>query len=363
MQLAEMADDGFGPKLQRRRAAGVKPRRPAWNDLQAARRDAKRLQQGHGVGFDVEGAGDMRGRRPVASGGGKAAPHARGGEALACLAGVEKNLADFEQRLIAQAARGVAIGRGDKARQQARPHVGKIAGDRIGERQFRRAAAKSLRLLFRNEGPCHRFDEALAGERAPRVAGALLHQGQHGRGDAIRSRQRRRGHIVDADHAHDFFDDVGLALDVGAPARRGDMRDLGAGAFHAEAEALENHRRFFARNVETREAPRFAPGKIDRARESRKRAGERELRRRAAAHVEDELRRKLDPREREVGIDAAFETIARVGDDAELAAGMGDILRVPQRRLDQHVGRRFVAARRLAAHDAGKRFDARSRRR
>ena len=277
-------------------------------------------------------------------GAGEAAPHARRCEALAGLGGVEEDLADFEQVLIAKPARGVAAGGRDEARQQARPHVGKIGGDRIGERQRRLAAAKRLRLLLGDEGPGHRLDEALAGERAARVAGALLHHGQHGRRDALGARQRRRGHIVDADHAHDFLDDVGLALDVRAPARRGDMGDVGAGALDAEAEALENLRRVFTRRVDAREPLGFAPGKIDGAREQRQFAGEREFGRLAAAEFQHELRRKLDPRQRKGRIDAALETVARVGDNAELAAGVRDIHRVPQRRFDQHVGRRVIAA-------------------
>ena len=60
----------------------------------------------------------------------------------------------------------------------------------------------------------------------------------------------------------------------------------------------------------------------------------------------------------EFGIDAALESIARVGHDPELAAGLGDIRRVPQRALDQNVARRLVAAGMLAAHDSGDRFDA-----
>ena len=64
------------------------------------------------------------------------------------------------------------------------------------------------------------------------------------------------------------------------------------------------------------------------------------------------------PGSAEVGIDAALEAIAGVRHDAELAAGLGDVGRVPQRALDQHVAGRLVAARMLAAHDAGDQFDA-----
>ena len=69
-------------------------------------------------------------------------------------------------------------------------------------------------------------------------------------------------------------------------------------------------------------------------------------------------RRELGAGNAELRIDAALEAIARVGDDAELAAGLRDVGRVPQRAFDQHVARVLVAARMLAAHDAGDRFDA-----
>ena len=57
-------------------------------------------------------------------------------------------------------------------------------------------------------------------------------------------------------------------------------------------------------------------------------------------------------------IDAAFETIARVGHDSEFAAGPGDIGRVPQSGFDQDVGGGLVAAGAFSAHHAGERFHA-----
>ena len=87
-------------------------------------------------------------------------------------------------------------------------------------------------------------------------------------------------------------------------------------------------------------------------------AGDDDLRRRAAAQVEHHLGGELEARQHEVRIDAALEAIARVGVDAELAAGLRDVERLPQRRLDQHVGGVLVAAGGLAAHDAGERLDA-----
>ena len=87
-------------------------------------------------------------------------------------------------------------------------------------------------------------------------------------------------------------------------------------------------------------------------------AGDGDLRRLAAAEIEHHPGRELEARHHEGRIDAALEAVARVGVDAELAAGLGDVERLPERRFDQHVGRGRRAARCLAAHDAGDRLDA-----
>ena len=77
---------------------------------------------------------------------GLAAPQSGGGDALIVLAVAEENLADLEQADIALAAPRIAVRRRDKAGNQARAHVGEIGGDRIGERQRRRAAAEQFGL-------------------------------------------------------------------------------------------------------------------------------------------------------------------------------------------------------------------------
>ena len=64
----------------------------------------------------------------------------------------------------------------------------------------------------------------------------------------------------------------------------------------------------------------------------------------------------LQARHHEIRVDATLEAIARVRVDAELASGLRDIERVPERRLDQHVGGFGRAAGFLTAHDAGERF-------
>ena len=82
------------------------------------------------------------------------------------------------------------------------------------------------------------------------------------------------------------------------------------------------------------------------------------LRCRAAAQFQHQPGRHFQSRHHEGRIDAALEAIARIGIDAELAAGLGDVDLVPQRRFDQHVRGLLRTARGLAAHDAGQRFDA-----
>ena len=51
---------------------------------------------------------------------------------------------------------------------------------------------------------------------------------------------------------------------------------------------------------------------------------------------------EIEAAEAERRIDAALEAIARVGDDAELAAGLRDVQRVPERGFDQHIGGALV---------------------
>ena len=125
-----------------------------------------------------------------------------------------------------------------------------------------------------------------------------------------------------------------------------------------EAELLQHAAHLGRRQLDAGKPRQFAQGEIDDRFFRRRIAGDHDLRRRAAAEIEHHLRRELETGQHEIRIDAALETITRIGIDAELAAGLRDVERVPQRRFDQHVGGRLRAAGGFAAHDAGKRFDA-----
>ncbi len=86
--------------------------------------------------------------------------------------------------------------------------------------------------------------------------------------------------------------------------------------------------------------------------------GHRDGRRLATAQVDHHAGRELQPGHHEGRVYTAFESVAGIRVDPELTAGMGDVHRLPQRRLDQHIGGRARASARLAAHDAGERLDA-----
>ncbi len=97
--------------------------------------------------------------------------------------------------------------------------------------------------------------------------------------------------------------------------------------------------------------------KIDLAPRQLRLARHHHLGRLAPAQVEYHCGRKLESRQQESGIDAALEAVARVGVDAELAAGLGNVCRIPQSGFDQHIRCFERAPARFAAHDSGKRLN------
>ncbi len=76
----------------------------------------------------------------------------------------------------------------------------------------------------------------------------------------------------------------------------------------------------------------------------------------AATEFEHQRRGEVEARQTEGGIDAALEAIPRIAGDPELPTRLRRGGRIPERALDQHVDRGLVAARGLAAHDAGDRL-------
>ena len=68
--------------------------------------------------------------------------HAGCGNQLILRPVAPEDLADFEQRDIREAAVDVGLNGGDESGQQARPHVGEIGSDGVGERELGLSAAE-----------------------------------------------------------------------------------------------------------------------------------------------------------------------------------------------------------------------------
>ena len=364
MQFAEIAQNVLRPELQRAAAARMEPAGRAAHKLQAAHRHAKRGQQRHDVRLGVEGVHRGRAARPVtarARGLGPATAHGGGAHALVLRAVAFEDLTDLEQGRVAQTLVRIALHGGDEARQQRGAHVRQVRRDGVGQRQRRRAAAKQGGARLGHEGPGHRFHQSARRQGPSGEAGALLQQGQDRLADGLfLAQQGRRDHLVEARDAQNLLHQIGLALHIRAPA--GDLHIdpvCVAGLRHdAEAEVFENRRHFGDGEVEPREALDLAPGEFDGGLGRRRGARHHQLGRLAAADFHHQPRRQPRAGNGEGRINAPFEAIARVGDDAEAPAGAGDVEGVPQGALDQHVGRVLVAAGQFAAHDARDGFDA-----
>ena len=108
-------------------------------------RRARRYQHRERVGFGIERVDLAVALAPVPTDAGRlcqrAAHACRGGELIGRRVAA-KYLADFKQAGIGESAIGILLRRRDQAGDQARPHVGEIGGNRVGQRQFGLAAAE-----------------------------------------------------------------------------------------------------------------------------------------------------------------------------------------------------------------------------
>ena len=330
----------------------MKPRRPAGHDLQRLDGRAGCRERGERIGLGVEASALRRCRRPVTAGAGRPrqpASHAGGSDELVLRPVAPENLPDLEQRRHRGTPRSALLLRcGDQARKQARPHVGQVRRDRIGERELGLPPPNSSACGFDDERPGHRLDHAARRERALGLAGAHLQRGEH-----RLARRRRRGRTASTAPCRRRrcarpprrcrpCPRRPAAMTAPRPSRRSpepatkkpswpSTRCISGSGTSRPARRLTSST---GKSIDPFSAPARSPATMI-------------SRRRAAAEVEHHLGRELEPRHHEVRIDAALEAIARVRIDAELAAGLRDVERLPQRRFDQHVGGRLVAARSL----------------
>jgi len=240
---------------------------------------------------------------------GFSAPHRRRrGELILRLIALE-DLADLEQAHVAKTAVGVVLRGREQTRHQARPHIGELRGDRIGKREP--AAAEQFRALLIGERPGHRLDQPARGECALGAAGAHLALGQHRLARALAAIERGGGNAIDAENPHDFLDDIGLALDVGAPRRHRDL-ELRILPGDREAERAEHAPHLLRVGVQAGEPFELRGRELDPLLLGASVPRDRDFRRRAAAQVEHQFGRELEPGHHEGRIDAALEAITRI---------------------------------------------------
>ena len=126
----------------------------------------------------------------------------------------------------------------------------------------RRAGLKAATVAFGevvgighgDERPGHRLVESARGRGAAQAALEALFGGRGRPGDAIGPRQRCAGDPVEPVHADDFLDQVGRAVDIGPPRRRG----YGPVLADREAEPFERRALLGLGNVHTAEPCRQA---------------------------------------------------------------------------------------------------------
>ncbi len=242
----------------------------------------------------------------------------------------------FEQRHVADAPVGIALRSRSKARQQRGPHVATCR-----RRSDWRASAPAAPPP--NSSACSSgMNDQVTASSMPRTASARL---------AVRVRicsvvrilpltapwlsERLRRDVVDAVDAHDLLDQVGLAVDVRPPGRHGRPSTISPVPCDVEAEARRGSSTLSALGT-SRPVSRFTSeqrevdpifGSWPLIADDLGFGGV------AAAEFEHQFGRQLEARHHEVRIDAALEAVARIGDDAEVAAGAGDVERLPQRRI------------------------------
>ena len=206
------------------------------------------------------------------------------------------------------------------------------------------SAAEQLRLRLGDERPGDGLDHPARRERALRPARAHLQRGEHRLARRIAALERRERH-----RSTPTMRTISSTMSA-LPSTS--LRHDGIATFTVSPAPATKKPRCFEhalhlgeRHVEAGEALHLGDREIDHAILGVRRARDDDLRRRAAAEIEHHLRRLLEPRHHEVRIDAALEAVARVRIDAELAPGLRDVERRPQRRLDQHVGGRPRSSR------------------
>ena len=95
--------------------------------------------------------------------------------------------------------------------------IGHIGSDRIAQLELRPATAKGFCGTFRDERPRNGLHHAARSKRPLGIARADLQRCQDLAIDGPMTGQRLRLNQIDAVNAHDLFDQIRLAIDIGTP--------------------------------------------------------------------------------------------------------------------------------------------------
>ncbi len=185
-----------------------------------------------------------------------------------------------------------------------------------------------------------------------------MHRGQHRRRHTSTwARQGHRLQFGQRGHARDLFDQIGFALNI-APPRGHPYFDHIACPRGREAKRGQDTDLFFLRD--------FHPDKADHAfgvqgvaaRGFGRSTRLDNLGGFATAKIKDHLGCGLKTRTGVFRINAALETVARIGIDLQITARIGDLDHVPIGAFKENIDRLFGTAAFLAAHDARDAFRA-----
>ena len=261
MQFAEMAEHVLRADLDGAAAAGMEPGRPAGHHLHRLRRRAGGGQHRERVALGVEGVDR---RRPCSTSAGRCrCAFASARRTPVAAVNWSSGLSPLK---ICPTSNSATSGKPRSAffcAAAIRP------GMRLGRMSESSAAiglaSASSALPPPNSSACGlEMNDQVTASTRPRAASARLalrvrtcSGGEHRLARRLAAVERRRGHAVDADDAHDLLDDVGLALDVGPPRRRGDLH-APVLAGDEEAELAQHAPHLGQRQVEAGEPLQFA---------------------------------------------------------------------------------------------------------
>ena len=258
-----------------------------------------------------------------------------------------ERVANLEQAHVGKATSLVARRSPQQSRQEAGAHVRHVCRDRVLQHRSIITAAKQRCRFAINE----RIGDAfVVTQRRCCPFCSLLAQLQRGQNWSCDTSQTWQGFadkFGQGRNARDFFDEVSLALNVGPPAWHMCHVALQTKAKCGQCLAL----RAFG-NIHAHKRNNPFSVKFIGARYVRYLPRDDQIGRLAARMINDHPHRMFQPIRRERGVNAAFETVARVGMNFQRTPRISNLDWVPIGAFDEHIYRVLGAAGISPTHDA-----------